>query len=79
MGLPAAMRWLAAVLYEFSWKGGMVLLVWSGADYGLQRLNYERSLRMSKQEIRDEQRELEGNPTTRGRIRRRAAKCAAVR
>ncbi|MGH9685689.1 MAG: EscU/YscU/HrcU family type III secretion system export apparatus switch protein [Candidatus Acidiferrales bacterium] len=70
MGLPAEMHWLGNLLYEFSWKAGMVLLAWSAADYGLQRLNYERSLRMSKQEIRDEFKELEGNPTTRGRVRR---------
>jgi flagellar biosynthesis protein FlhB len=70
MGLPAEMHWLADSLYEFSWKAGMVLLAWSAVDYGLQRWNYERSLRMSKQEIKDEFKELEGNPTTRGRIRR---------
>jgi flagellar biosynthetic protein FlhB len=70
MGLPGEMHWLADVLYELSWKGGMVLLAWSAVDYGLQRWNYERSLRMSKQEVRDEYKELEGNPTTRGRIRR---------
>jgi flagellar biosynthesis protein FlhB len=71
MGLPVEMHWLAGVLYEFSWKSGLVLLVWSAADYGLQRWNYERSMRMSKQEIRDELKEMEGNPTTRGRQRRR--------
>lgn len=70
MGLPAEMSWLADVLYEFSWKAGTVLLAWSGVDYGLQRWNYERSLRMSKQEVKDEFKELEGNPTTKGRIRR---------
>ncbi|MGA2717370.1 MAG: EscU/YscU/HrcU family type III secretion system export apparatus switch protein [Candidatus Acidiferrales bacterium] len=71
MGLPAALSWLAQVLYEFAWKGGMVLLVWAGVDYGLQRANYERSMRMSKQEIRDEHRDLEGNPATKRRIKRR--------
>jgi flagellar biosynthetic protein FlhB len=71
MGLRAALSWLAQVLYEFSWKGGMVLLVWAGADYALQSANYERSMRMSKQEIRDEHRDLEGNPATKRRIKRR--------
>jgi flagellar biosynthetic protein FlhB len=71
MGLPAALSWLAQVLYEFSWKGGMVLLVWAGVDYALQSANYERSMRMSKQEIRDEHRDLEGNPATKRRIKRR--------
>ena len=71
MGLPAALSWLAQVLYEFAWKGGMVLLVWAGVDYALQKANYERSMRMSKQEIRDEHRDLEGSPATKGRIKRR--------
>lgn len=71
MGLGPASDWLAAILYEFSWKGGLVLLVWSGADYGIQKWNYERSLRMTKQEIRDEFKDTEGNPAIRGRIRRR--------
>jgi flagellar biosynthetic protein FlhB len=71
MGLSPALDWLAALLYEFAWKGGMVLLVWAGADYGIQKWNYERSLRMSKQEIRDEFKDTEGNPAIRGRIRRR--------
>jgi len=71
MGLGQALDWLGVLLYEFAWKGGMVLLVWSGADYGIQKWNYERSLRMSKQEIRDEFKDTEGNPAIRGRIRRR--------
>jgi flagellar biosynthetic protein FlhB len=71
MGLSAALSWLAQVLYEFAWKGGMVLLVWAGVDYALQKANYERSMRMSKQEIRDEHRDLEGSPATKGRIKRR--------
>jgi flagellar biosynthetic protein FlhB len=71
MGLSAALSWLVTVLYEFAWKGGMVLLVWAGVDYALQRAGYERSMRMSKQEVRDEHRDLEGNPATKGRIKRR--------
>jgi flagellar biosynthesis protein FlhB len=71
MGLPEAMAWLATVLYQFAWRGGLILLVWAGIDYGLQKWNYERSMRMSKQEVRDEGKDVEGNPATRSRIRRR--------
>ena len=70
-GLPVEMTWLFSVLYEFAWKGGMVLLTWSGVDYGLQKFNYERSLRMSKQEVREEMKDLDGNPQTRTRIKRK--------
>lgn len=38
-------------------------------DYFLQRRNFERSLRMSKQEIRDEAKEIEGHPLIKSRIR----------
>jgi flagellar biosynthetic protein FlhB len=70
-GLRDDMSWLFGMLYEFSWKGGMVLLTWSGVDYALQKMNYERSLRMSKQEVREEMKDLDGNPQTRTRIKRR--------
>ena len=70
-GLPGEMTWLFTLLYEFSWKGGMVLLTWSGVDYALQKVNYERSLRMSKQEVREEGKEAEGNPQTKSRIKRK--------
>ncbi|HTV59225.1 MAG TPA: EscU/YscU/HrcU family type III secretion system export apparatus switch protein [Verrucomicrobiae bacterium] len=71
VGLSASLDWLYAILYEFAWKGGLILLVWGGVDYALQKWNYERSLRMSRQELRDEFKDIEGNPQTRGRIRRR--------
>lgn len=70
-GLRGEMTWLFVLLYEFSWKGGMVLLTWSGVDYALQKINYERSLRMSKQELREEGKDAEGNPQTKSRIKRK--------
>jgi flagellar biosynthesis protein FlhB len=70
-GLRGEMTWLFILLYEFSWKGGMVLLTWSGVDYALQKINYERSLRMSKQELKEEGKDAEGNPQTKSRIKRK--------
>ena len=39
-----------------------MLLAWSGLDYFLQRHNYERSLRMTKQEVKQETKDSDGNP-----------------
>lgn len=61
---------LASMLLELSWKFGLVLLSWSGLDYFLQRRNYEQSLRMTKQEVKQESKDTDGNPLIRGRIRR---------
>ena len=38
-------------------------------DYGYQWWEYERNIRMTKQEVKEEYKELEGNPEIKGRIR----------
>jgi flagellar biosynthetic protein FlhB len=39
------------------------------ADYGYQRFEWERSLRMSRQELKQEHRDAEGDPVLRSRVR----------
>lgn len=56
--------------FEICWKSTLVLLLWSGIDYLLQRQKLERDLRMSRQELRDEYKDTEGNPVMKGRLRR---------
>lgn len=41
----------------------------AAADYGYERWKFERSIRMSKQEIRDEHRESEGDPLLKAKIK----------
>jgi flagellar biosynthetic protein FlhB len=69
LGSHSLLAKFAALWFELSWKCGMVLLAWSAADYGFQRWNYERGLRMTKQEVKEETKDNEGNPSTRGRRR----------
>ncbi len=57
-------------VFEICWKSTLVLLLWSGIDYLLQRQKLASDLRMSKQELRDEYKETEGNPTMKMRVRR---------
>jgi flagellar biosynthetic protein FlhB len=66
----ALARFLFASLFEVAWKSALVLLIWSGVDYLLERRKFESDLRMSRQEIIDEFKESEGNPTVKARIRR---------
>jgi flagellar biosynthetic protein FlhB len=61
---------VGAILLELCWKCGLILLVWSGVDYMLQRLKNEGDLKMSRQEIREEMKETDGNPASKARIRR---------
>jgi len=57
-------------MYEVAWKGSLVLLLWAGADYFLERQRHESELKMSKQDQKDEFKEMEGNPAVKQRIRR---------
>jgi flagellar biosynthesis protein FlhB len=52
------------------WRVGMALLVLALVDYAKQKRKFMSGLRMTKQEIRDEVKENEGNPQLKARIRR---------
>ena len=66
----ASSTWLFGLAYGLAWKAGLVFAVWFLFDYMFERLSYERQLRMSRQDIRDEAKETEGNPMVRSRLRR---------
>lgn len=50
-------------------KVSIVFLAIAAADYFYQRWDYERQIKMSKQEIKEEFKQTEGNPEIKGRIR----------
>lgn len=68
-----------AVVYGVMTRAGAVLLVLGVADYAYQRKEFEDSIRMTKQEVRDEYRQLEGDPLVRSRIRGRQREIARHR
>ena len=57
-------------VFEMAWKSALVLLLWSFLDYVFERRRLENDLKMSRQELRDEYKETEGNPIIKSRIRR---------
>ncbi len=62
--------WLFQHLYELCWKSCGVLLVWSGVDVFLQKRSFEKGLKMSKQDQKDERKEQDGSPETKSRVRK---------
>ncbi|ABQ46047.1 flagellar biosynthetic protein FlhB [Thermotoga petrophila RKU-10] len=54
---------------EITLKSGMVLLALAVFDYFYQRWEFEKSIRMTKQEVKDELKEVEGNPEIKRRQR----------
>ncbi|MCD6551129.1 flagellar biosynthesis protein FlhB [Thermotoga sp.] len=57
------------VASEVFLKSGIALLALAVFDYIYQRWDYEKSIRMTKQEVKDELKEVEGNPEVKRRQR----------
>ncbi len=77
---PQAMAaFIAQAMLNVSLPAGEVLLVFAVADYLYQRWNFNRGARMSKQEVKEEHKEQEGDPLVKGQIRARQRKMALQR
>jgi len=64
------------IVYRFAFRSGLCLLAIGVADYFWNRHKFERDLKMTKQEVKDEARNAEGNPEVKSRIRRRQKEIA---
>jgi len=64
----ATLAW--SVAEGFMRRAWVVLALLAIADYGLQKFRYIKGLRMTKQEVKDEMRMIEGAPEIKGRIRK---------
>ena len=60
---------LSIVLLELTFKITLALLVMAAADYAYQKYEYEKGLKMSKQDVKDENKQSEGNPEVKGKIK----------
>jgi len=58
-----------AEMYDLLLDGAWIFLGWAGIDYVMEWKSRESRLRMSKQDLRDEFREMEGSPQVKARIR----------
>jgi flagellar biosynthetic protein FlhB len=61
---------LGTSLMDLFWKAAGVFFLFGSVDLFRQMRRYKQDLRMSKQEVREEMKEAEGNPQMKGRIRR---------
>jgi flagellar biosynthetic protein FlhB len=69
-GVESGFGQVCGSLGTLLWKACAVFLVFGAVDLLRQRSRYRKDLKMSKQEIRDEFKETEGNPQMKARIRR---------
>jgi flagellar biosynthetic protein FlhB len=61
---------VAGSIQTLMWKACFVFIVFGAVDLLRQKRRYQQDLKMSKQDIKDESKEVEGNPIMKQRIRR---------
>ena len=69
LGLKPFSSFVGSMVLELTWKSGLVLLVWSVVDYVLTLRKMQSDMKMTKQEVRQEYKETDGNPVIKSRIR----------
>lgn len=67
------------LLYTLTIRICSVLLILAALDYIYQRYSFEKSIRMTKEEVKQETKTTEGNPLTKSRIRARQKQMARRR
>ncbi len=61
---------IASVLGTLLWRASALFVIFGLVDLARQNRRHSKDLRMSKQEVRDEFKEVEGNPQIKQRVRR---------
>ena len=79
LGHERILRLGMEVVYSIGLKIGVALLVLAVIDFGLQKWKHEKDLRMTKQEVKDEMRSMEGDPKIKQRRRQIAMQIAGKR
>lgn len=69
MSYMGAMSKTGAIIMQIVTKAGAIFVFLAAADYLYQWWQYEKNLRMTKQEIKDEYKQTEGDPQIKSRIR----------
>jgi flagellar biosynthetic protein FlhB len=77
--LESIFGFTAEITLMLGLKIGGILIVLALLDYLYQRYDYEKNLRMSKQDIKDEYKKSEGDPLIKGKIREKQRRMALQR
>jgi flagellar biosynthetic protein FlhB len=70
MSTWGVMTYMGNVTFKVIFRSCWILLVLAVLDYMFQKWEFEKNLRMSKQEIKDEFKQTEGDPLIKSRIKR---------
>lgn len=79
MSLEDILGFAASTTMSLGIKIGAALIILAVFDFMYQKFEFEKSIRMSKQDIKDEYKKAEGDPMIKGKIRERQRRMAMQR
>ncbi|NJD68889.1 MAG: flagellar biosynthesis protein FlhB [Candidatus Methylomirabilota bacterium] len=63
------LTWLGRICFQLALRVSLVFLALAAMDYGWQRWQFEKSIRMTREEVKEEAKQTEGDPVIKGRIK----------
>lgn len=67
--LNTSLNVIFGLIFSLCWKVCIILLILGIFDYIYQRYEHEKSLKMTKQEVKDEHKNMEGNPEIKRKLK----------
>ncbi|MFS1518390.1 flagellar biosynthesis protein FlhB [Bacillus sp. SCS-151] len=79
ISIGAALSFLAKLVFQMGLAASIVLVFLAIIDYLYQKYDFEKSIRMSKQDIKDEYKNVEGDPQVKSKIKQKQREMAMQR
>jgi flagellar biosynthesis protein FlhB len=79
LDLSAGIALIGEVVFQMAFRIVTAMLVLAALDYAFQRYQHEKRLKMTKDEVKQEYKQLEGSPQLKARIRARQKEIAKKR
>ena len=79
VGPTNSMQWIAGTAFDVTIRITVFMAIFAGFDYMYQWWDYEKRLRMTREEVKEEHKRLEGDPNIKGRIRSIQRRMAQMR
>ena len=67
--VAAIAAYIMDICFTIFWRSVLAMVILAILDWAYQKWDFEKNLKMSKQEIKDEYKQTEGDPQVKGRIR----------
>lgn len=63
------LTWIGQLCFQLALRVSLAFFVMAAVDYGYQRWQFEKSIRMTKAEVKDEAKQADGDPAVKGKIK----------